>query len=69
MLMLHAIPVKYRNANLPRERGNAEETYSSPTAPLGLLSCPLWGIGRVLHTHRLTTICSSVFFLSSHWHP
>ena len=35
----------------------------------GLLSWPLLGITRVLRTHRLTTKCSSAFFMTSHWHP
>ena len=44
-------------------------TYSSPSAPLGFLSWPLWGIARVLRTHRLTTKCSSTFFMAPYWHP
>ena len=43
--------------------------HSSPWASLRLLSWPLWGIARVPSTHRLTTKCSSMFFMTTYWHP
>ena len=45
-------------------RSECLRTYSSPAAPLGLLSGPSWGTSRVLHKMQF---CG--FFMTSRWHP